>query len=192
MQTEGAVEWKTEWKAEWKAEWRAEWKAEEKLDQKAERKSDRNFGGPEKRPIRTRESAGLILCRVNPTTQRHEVALVLKRYTYAFSNFLLGAYTAENTEEILALFNKMTLEERTDVWSLNFGQMWFRVWLTSSGEKFAKKYRKFESCFLRDKGAHRGAHLGSAQGRPPAADRKQNLVRGAGGRGRASDQKERL
>lgn len=101
----------------------------------------------------TKTSAGVLLCRVNPHTNRPEVILVHKRYTYAFSEFVYGRYSRQNQKNLMALFEQMTAGELLDIWSLNFEQMWYRIWLTGPRrELFTKKHTKFYTSFIRDDG----------------------------------------
>lgn len=54
---------------------------------------------------------------------------------------------------VAELLNGMTREELFDVWSLNFEQIWYRVWLTCENrELFNRKNAKFQSTFMRDGG----------------------------------------
>jgi ADP-ribose pyrophosphatase YjhB (NUDIX family) len=47
----------------------------------------------------------------------------------------------------------MTREELFDILSLNFEQMWYRIWLTADNrDLYNKKYAKFQSTFMRDDG----------------------------------------
>jgi 8-oxo-dGTP pyrophosphatase MutT (NUDIX family) len=47
----------------------------------------------------------------------------------------------------------MSIEERLDIYSLNFNQMWYRVWLMSGRrEFFNKKFAKFWTTWMRDDG----------------------------------------
>ncbi len=112
-------------------------------------------GAEEKRTLcrATKTSAGILLCRVHPRTNRPEVILVHKRYTYAFSEFVYGRYSRQNQKSLMALFEQMTTEELLDVWSLNFDQMWYRIWLSGPRrELFTKKHTKFYTSFIRDDG----------------------------------------
>jgi len=52
-----------------------------------------------------------------------------------------------------ALLGNMTTDELLDVWSLNFEQMWYRVWLSrDKRDLYNKKCAKFQSAFMRDDG----------------------------------------
>ena len=111
----------------------------------------------ERIPVKT--SIGVILCRRNEETGRTEVLLAHKRYTYAFAEFIHGRYAKGRVSPGMALqcaatmFSDMTREELFDILSLNFEQMWYRVWLTCENrDLYNKKYAKFQSTFIRDDG----------------------------------------
>ena len=115
-------------------------------------------GGYAARPP-TKTSIGIILCRVNASTGRPEVLLVHKRYTYAFAEFVHGRYArgragpGASLRSVATLFDNMTTDELLDVWSLNFEQMWYRIWLSrDKRDLYNKKYAKFQSTFMRDDG----------------------------------------
>ena len=107
----------------------------------------------------TKTSIGVVLCRRNPSKGRPEVLLVKKRYTYAFADFVHGRYARGRPGSGVALrcvaplLDGMTREELLDVLSLNFEQMWYRIWLTSDKrDLYNKKNAKFQSTFMRDDG----------------------------------------
>lgn len=121
--------------------------------------------------LATKTSIGVILCRVNAKSHRPEVLLVRKRYTYAFSAFVHGKYARAQrnsgrgggggggtngsgiSSELLALLENMTMEELLDVMSLNFEQMWYRIWLSrDKRDLYHRKHAKFQSAFMRDDG----------------------------------------
>lgn len=84
-----------------------------------------------------------------------EILLVRKRYTYSFNKFVNGRYRSDNNHELIALFNGMTIDEKLDIISLNFSQIWYRVWLNNL-QKMSSFYTaksKFENNFVADKGA---------------------------------------
>lgn len=82
-----------------------------------------------------------------------EILLICKRYTYAYNEFIHGKYHPNDTAGLIKLFSGMTMEEKIDILSLNFGQIWYRVWLNSPRHStyFSDK-NKYESTFLVDKG----------------------------------------
>jgi 8-oxo-dGTP pyrophosphatase MutT (NUDIX family) len=107
----------------------------------------------------TKTSIGIILCRKNETTRHPEVLLVHKRYTYAFAEFVHGRYArksaprAKGQNSVMALLEHMTNEELLDVWSLDFDQMWYRIWLSrEKRDLYNRKNAKFQSTFMRDDG----------------------------------------
>ena len=120
--------------------------------------------------IPTKTSVGIILCRKNSVTRRPEVLLVHKRYTYAFAEFVHGRYSRGPTRSIASaaagasgaslvteLLDAMSREELLDVYSLNFSQMWYRIWLTHENvDLYHKKHARFQSAFMRYDG---GAEL---------------------------------
>lgn len=100
---------------------------------------------------RTRVSLGIACCRWAGNTP--QILLINKRLTYSFVVFVHGKYNSRH-DEIMRLFDGMTVEEKLDVRSLSFQQMWYRVWLDST--KCRSSYflarNKFEATFLTDGG----------------------------------------
>lgn len=106
--------------------------------------------------ISVKKSYGIILCKINSINNKPEVLLVHKRYTYAYSMFIHGKYSRPNIwpksslSMINNLLNQMTLEELLDIWSLDFKQMWYRIWLNNfNSELYKKKYTKFYISFIK-------------------------------------------
>lgn len=98
-------------------------------------------------------SVGIACTRFTPNGM--EILLVKKRYTYAFNKFVNGRYRSDNRTELLTLFDEMTAEEKLDILSLNFTQIWYRIWLNNS-QKMSSFYAaksKFENAFVADGGA---------------------------------------
>ncbi len=106
--------------------------------------------------ISVKKSYGIILCKINSITNRPETLLVHKRYTYAYSMFIHGKYSKTNVWPKISmsivgnLLSQMTLEELLDIWSLDFKQMWYRIWLNNCNtELYKRKYTKFYMSFLK-------------------------------------------
>jgi 8-oxo-dGTP pyrophosphatase MutT (NUDIX family) len=114
-----------------------------------------------------KKSYGVACCRLNNKTHKVEVLMIHKRTTYSFVDFALGRYKKDDDNHLLYLFNHMTTEEKLDIWSLDFGRMWFRIWLvdpdsihTSDNLKLStERYEKYNICkkifinnFAKDKG----------------------------------------
>lgn len=116
-----------------------------------------------------KKSYGIACFRYNVYTRKPEILLVQKRYTYCFVEFVLGHYSKDNYARLSYLFNHMTANEKLDILSLNFGVMWYRIWLinpdsfyntfSSDIEKdshfisnYHRKKKKFQNTFLSDGG----------------------------------------
>jgi ADP-ribose pyrophosphatase YjhB (NUDIX family) len=108
--------------------------------------------------IPVKKSYGIILCKINSLNNRFEVLLVHKRYTYSYSIFIHGKYSRPNIwprssmQFIINLLNQMTLDELLDIWSLDFKQMWYRIWLNNNSdtELYKRKYTKFYMSFIKN------------------------------------------
>lgn len=98
----------------------------------------------------TKESKGIAL--VSIVDQQMKILMTSKRFSHAFNEFVHGKYTM-NKELLLRLFDQMYLEDKIVILSLDFAQIWYRVWLSLHKTPFyyiAKS--KFESTFLVDGG----------------------------------------
>src|ERR1700678_1713015 len=99
----------------------------------------------------TKVSVGILMCRISPKTRRAEVAMVHKRYTYEFNEFVHGRYSRHHLRTVTNLLEKMTVEELLDIWALNFDQIWYRIWQTADKkELYNKKVSKFHTSFIKD------------------------------------------
>lgn len=102
-----------------------------------------------KKHIPVKESFGIILCKHVPTEPLN-VLVVKKRYTYSYAEFIHGHYSIKDLRKVYGLFEHMTPEELLDIWSLNFPQMWFRIWLSyDQTTHYNKKYKKFYNAFMK-------------------------------------------
>lgn len=98
-------------------------------------------------------SYGVVLVRTNPATRRPEAVLGKGRYSYAYSEFLHGRYSSRDIPAVTALIDAMSIGEKLDLISLNFEQMWYRIWLTTrKGDLFQRKRAKFQASWLRSDG----------------------------------------
>lgn len=111
------------------------------------------------RAIRERRSYGVACSRLSKAGSgappHYEILLICKRYTYSYNTFIHGRYDANNSEALVELFGGMTVDEKLDILSFNFMQIWYRVWLNNPHRTvsyFVSK-NKFESAFLVDSGA---------------------------------------
>ena len=105
----------------------------------------------QRKPWSETRSYGVACCRYNPVSGRPEILLICKRSTYAFISFALGKY---RYNEIRKMFNNMTVEEKLDILSLDFRQIWYRAWANSKYRigQFISAKARFESQFLMDGG----------------------------------------
>jgi len=70
--------------------------------------------------------------------------------------FIAGKYNPNNNTSIIRLLDKMTVDEKLDILSLNFQQMWYRVYLDSpmmiKSNAYYSAKNKFETAFAIDGG----------------------------------------
>src|SRR3989344_1481815 len=81
-------------------------------------------------------SIGIACCRINGNIP--EILLICKRCTYYYVEFVHGRYRDDiinNNSQLINLFNGMTVEEKIDILSLNFSQIWYRVWLDTAKKR---------------------------------------------------------
>lgn len=105
-------------------------------------------------------SYGIALTRKNKINNNYELLFIKKRVTYAYITFIKGIYNKNNDNELLKLFDNMTIEEKICIMSLNFSIMWHKLYLTlpynriilKDLSKFENSKTKFEKRFLHDEG----------------------------------------
>lgn len=87
--------------------------------------------------VQTKKSYGIALCRYNIALSQYEVLMVKKRYTYCYVEFVLGHYNRISDDRLLYLFNNMTNEEKIVILSLDFGKLWYKIWLVDPESVYA-------------------------------------------------------
>jgi 8-oxo-dGTP pyrophosphatase MutT (NUDIX family) len=100
-----------------------------------------------------KRSVGLIGIRISPENT-FEYLLVKKRLTYEFVDFIMGRYHKDQIDKML---NKMTIDEKLDIMTLDFSKMWYRVYLelNVTDGHYMKKKSRFDTTFLiKDQGAY--------------------------------------
>jgi 8-oxo-dGTP pyrophosphatase MutT (NUDIX family) len=104
--------------------------------------------------IKTKISYGVIVVRLNSDINKLEAVLVKGRYTYEFNEFVCGNHSKRNIITIKYLLDQMTVNERCDILSLNFDQMWYRIWLNTNKnhDMYIKQKQKFEKYWMSDDG----------------------------------------
>ena len=91
-------------------------------------------------------SYGIALTKKNKSNN-YELLFIKKRVTYAYITFIKGIYNKNNDNELIKLFNSMTIEEKICIMSLNFNIMWHKLYLTHPYNKLiVKDLSKFENC----------------------------------------------
>lgn len=102
-------------------------------------------------------SYGIACCRIK--NGRPEILMICKRNTYAYRDFVHGNYNCKSATDMIKLFSEMTLEEKIEILSLNFGQMWYRAWFNQiKGKNYFISRAKFHQAFMED-GGRRLKHL---------------------------------
>jgi len=109
-------------------------------------------------------SYGIALVKKNKISEKlnqYEVLMIKKRLTYSFIAFVKGCYNKNNENELLRMFNNMTVDEKFCIMSLNFNIMWYKStlslpyqnkFISKDISKFEKCKLKFEKNFLHDNG----------------------------------------
>jgi 8-oxo-dGTP pyrophosphatase MutT (NUDIX family) len=109
-------------------------------------------------------SYGIALVKKNKlinNVNQYEILMIKKRLTYAYIAFVKGVYNKNNENELLRMFNNMTVDEKFCIMSLNFNIMWYKSTLSIPYQnkfiskeitKFEKCKIKFEKNFLTDNG----------------------------------------
>ncbi len=101
---------------------------------------------------RTIHSAGIVL--VKKHEGKVKVLLVSKRITYNYAMFVNARYDPKDRRHIRDLFDGMTFDEKLDILSKNFDQIWYRMWLNNNRTaQFHIARNRFESVWLVDGGA---------------------------------------
>lgn len=99
---------------------------------------------------KTKESYGIALCRRGE--KGFEIMLICKRYTYAYTTFVCSEKKIDHND-LVHLFNNMTVDEKMDILSLKFEQIWFRIWNNAPKLKSYNQCKKnFELNYTLDNG----------------------------------------
>lgn len=87
--------------------------------------------------MKTKISYSIALCRHNPEKNNNvEILLIKKRYSYHYFSFVMGHYKKTDVEYILYLFDNMSYSEKIDILSMQFSQMWYRIWLNNPEKSY--------------------------------------------------------
>jgi ADP-ribose pyrophosphatase YjhB (NUDIX family) len=82
--------------------------------------------------MKTRTSYGIALCRYNKEKNNAiEILLIKKRYSYYYLTFVMGYYKKGDLKYLKYLFDNMSYSEKIDILSMQYSQMWYRIWLNN-------------------------------------------------------------
>lgn len=112
-----------------------------------------------------KKSYGVLCCRASDKNGI-EILMVKRSTTYYFCEFVSGHYRKQNTQHLVNLFNNMTYNEKMDILSLKFQNLWYRIYMENPDKVFfqggntesiwaasyIKKKTKFDTSFLQDGG----------------------------------------
>ena len=84
-------------------------------------------------------SYGIALTKKNKNTNNYELLFIKKRVTYAYITFIKGIYNKNNDNELIKLFNNMTIEEKICIMSLNFNIMWYKLYMMHPYNRYILK-----------------------------------------------------
>ena len=114
-----------------------------------------------------KKSYGVAVCRFDVSSKCYEVLMIKKRYTYHYVEFVLGHYRRSDDEKLRHLFSNMSHEEKVTILSLDFGKIWYKIWLIDPESCYGVQHKKlnpeellrynnckkhFEKCFVQDNG----------------------------------------
>ena len=77
--------------------------------------------------MKFKESYGIACCRFNLDTEKPEVLLIKKRYTYAFFEFVFSKYRKYDDAKLRKLFNQMSIQEKMEILRLDFDRLWCKI-----------------------------------------------------------------
>ena len=75
-----------------------------------------------------KHSYGIACCRYNLNTKRMEILMVKKRYTFYFLEFIMGHYSPNDDIKLLYLFNRISIDEKIVIETMDFDRMWYHIW----------------------------------------------------------------
>lgn len=113
--------------------------------------------------FREKSSYGIACTRI--VNGQPQILLMCKRYTYAYNAFVHGRYNSCDNAAIMKMFNEMTVDEKINLYSMNFQQIWHRIYLNSKHRRmvyFSAK-SKFESTFAVDDGVRLRRMIGKSR-----------------------------
>lgn len=92
-------------------------------------------------------SYGIACCRKNSNGQ-YEVLMIKKKCTYAFSEFVRGVYDVNHKQNLIHLFDGMTIDEKICIQTKNFETVWIKshgVSFDSERSSYGRGSKKFNA-----------------------------------------------
>ncbi len=78
-----------------------------------------------------------------------KVLLVQKKCTYAYSEFVLGKYDKNNQHSLVEKFNRMSIQEKMIISSLEFEFIWYYMFMSKDkSDAYCRAFGKFYKNFL--------------------------------------------
>lgn len=105
-------------------------------------------GAPRRHKLK--ESVGIACCRY--VDECPEVLLIRKRYTYSYCVFVSSKYNNADSESLIQLFNGMTMDEKLNIVSLNFSQIWYVIWGMRHDSSYRHAKGVYDRSFCYDNG----------------------------------------
>lgn len=92
-------------------------------------------------------SYGIACCRKNSNGQ-YEILMIKKKCTYSFSEFVRGIYDINHKQNLIHLFDSMTIDEKICIQTKNFETVWIKSHGSMfDGEKgsYGRGFKKFNA-----------------------------------------------
>lgn len=92
-------------------------------------------------------SYGIACCRKN-TNGQYEILMIKKKCTYAYSEFVRGIYDVNHKQNLIHLFDNMTIDEKICIQTQNFETIWIKSHgMAPDGEKnnYGRGFKKFNT-----------------------------------------------
>ena len=109
--------------------------------------------------MRVQKSYGIACFRKRYTKNKYEFLFINKRLSYAYISFIKGIYEKNaNSPSIIKLLNKMTVDEKMILKSLDFNMIWYKCHLEKNDVNqktlniYNKLKKKFDNNFMNDNG----------------------------------------
>ena len=100
----------------------------------------------------TKISYGILLFFYDKTIRKNKFLLVRRKDSIEYVNFIRGIYKLNNLEHLIKIFNRMTIEEISNIKTSSFENLWEKLWMKSLDvdnlkiqhkKNYEKAYNKF-------------------------------------------------